>query len=73
MIHDGKPIHQPFSFVHEVGGHQNRPTRVPKVATDLPDVPPRLRIESRRRLIEKEYVWIAGQCACQGKSLALTA
>ncbi len=73
MIHDRDPVAQPFRFVHVVGGQQNGAAGELERFDQIPQLAPRLRIETRGGLVEKQEVRIAHQSARQRQALLLPA
>src|SRR4051812_41602760 len=73
VIDDRHSIAEYFGFVHVVGGQHCRATRRLELVDQVPQLPPRLGIQSRRRFIEKEQVRIADDRAGEGQALLLAA
>ena len=71
MIHNGDPIAEAFRFVHVVRGEENRPAQILKAANNVPELPPRLRVESRRRFIHEYELRITDQRTRHGEPLFL--
>src|SRR5262245_17651622 len=72
VVHNSDPIAQRFGFIHVMRCQQDGATAAAKLREQLPELTPRLRIESGRRLIEKQQVRIARQRTGHGKPLPLT-
>src|SRR5690606_13208145 len=73
MFDDRQPVAEPLCLVHEVRGEQDGPAARTEIHAQIPDVPPRLRVESGGRLIQEEDVRAAGERAGEGEALALAA
>src|SRR5438132_1569535 len=73
VIDDGDVIAQPLRFFHVMSGQQNRAALLPKAGHDFPQLQAALRIQSGRRLVEKEDVGIAAQRPRPRQALLLTA
>ena len=63
MIHNRHAIAQPLRLFHVVRGQDDGATRLLQALHQIPHMTPRLRIEPRRRLIEKQQLRIADQRA----------
>src|SRR5262249_17900332 len=72
-VDDCDVITQSLGLVEIMRRQQDRPPLLAVSATTLPQLTARLRIEPRRRLVEKQQVGIANQCARDGQTLSLTA
>ena len=73
VLDDGDAVAEPLGFVHVVRREQHGPAGLAKAADDVPQLPARLRIEAGRRLVEKQKLRIADQCAGDGQPLLLSA
>ena len=73
MVDDGEPVAQALGFVHVVGGKQHGAAGALKLAHDLPQLAPALRIEARGRLVEKKNFRIAHQRRRDRQPLPLAA
>ena len=61
MIHNRHAIAQPLRLFHVVRRQNNRAPRLLQLVHQVPQMPPRLRIEPRRRLVQKQQLRIAHQ------------
>ena len=59
LIDHGDAVAQPFGFVHVVRREHHRAARLAEAVNHFPELPPRLRIEAGRRLVEKKELRIA--------------
>jgi len=73
VVDDRDAVAEALRFVHVVRGEQNRAPRRLELLDELPDLPPRLRVESRRRLVEEEQLRIADDGARERQTLLLSA
>src|ERR1051326_8126414 len=73
VVDDGDAVTEAFGLVHVVRGDENGAATGLEGAQDVPDVPPRLRIESGRRLVEEEQFRIADERTGNRESLLLAA
>src|SRR6266446_2432446 len=73
VIHDRDSVAQALGFFHVMRGEQYGAARGPKAADDLPQLAARLRIETCRRLVQKEQLGLAHQRACHREPLLLPA
>ena len=73
VVDDRHAVAQPLGFVHVVRRQQHGAAGGANLANDLPQLPPRLRIEPRRRLVEEQQLRIADQRAGHGQPLLLPA
>ena len=73
MIQDGDPVAQAFGLLHVVGGEEHRPPARLQAFHDLPGLPPRLRIEAGRGLVQEEQLRVSDEGARQGQPLLLAA
>ena len=73
VIDDGHAVAQPLGFVHVVRGQQDGAALGAEAVEDVPQLPPRLRIEAGRRLVEEQQVGVAGQRAGHRQALLLPA
>ena len=71
LIHDGDAVAQTRRLFHVMRGQNNCSAARAKLLDDVPEFEPRLRVEPRRRLVEKKNVWIARQRARQREPLLL--
>src|SRR5260370_17289497 len=55
MIHNGKPVTQPFRLVHVMRGQEHRAARLLERANDVPELAAALRIKSGSGPVEKNY------------------
>ena len=67
------PVAQPLGLLHQMSGHEDRLTAVADAAHQLPDRPPRLRVEPSGQLIQKYYFRIVDQRQSDKQSLLLPA
>ena len=58
VVHNGEAIAKPLGFVHEMRREKNRFTLCEELSQPLPDDVPRLWIEARGRLVQKNKVRI---------------
>ena len=61
VIHNRHAIAQPLRFLHIMRRQNDRSARLLQLLHQIPHVSPRLRIEPRRRLIQKQQLRIAHQ------------
>ena len=73
MIHNRHPVAQPLRLIHIVRSQDNGAAGLLEPVDQVPQVTPRLRVETGGRLIEKQQLWIAYQGACHGQPLLLAA
>jgi hypothetical protein len=73
VVDDGDAIAQALGFVHVVRREEDRPSAALQVAEDVPHLAARLRIEARRRFVEKKQLRIAYQGRGNGQTLLLSA
>src|SRR6476646_11528147 len=73
MVDDRHPIAQNLGFVHVVRRENDRPTEPLELGDQVPELPPRLRVEARRRLIEEYQVGVADDRAGEREPLLLPA
>src|ERR1035438_820108 len=73
VIDDGKPIAEPFRFIHVMRGEQHRPAFPLEDANDLPELSTALWIKSSRRLIEKQDSRVADERSRNRQTLLLAA
>ena len=73
MVHDRDAVAQPLGLLHVVGGQQDRAPARAKARDQIPELPPRLRIQARGRLVEEQQLGLADQRAGQRQPLALAA
>src|SRR5688572_24604923 len=70
-IDDRDSIAEPLGFFHIVGRENDRASLQLERLDELPELPARLRIEARGRLIEEEELRIADECAGEREPLLL--
>ena len=73
MIDNRDTVAQSLCFLHVVRGEDDCSAIRAKTRDEIPELSSRLRIETRRRLIEKEKLRISDQRARNGEALLLTA
>src|SRR5262245_14601782 len=73
MIDDGDAVAQNLGFIHVVRREHDRASHRLELGDQLPELPPRLRIESGGWLVEKEQVRLAHNRARQREALLLSA
>ena len=73
VVHDGHALAEPLRFVHVVRRQQNRPARALELFDQVPELAARLRIEPRRRLVEKQQLRVADERAREREPLLLPA
>ena len=73
VVHDRHAVAQPLGLVHVVRGQQDRPAGLLELLDEIPELPPRLRIEAGGRLVEKEQLGIADERAGERQPLLLPA
>src|SRR5438105_674784 len=73
VVDDRHAVAERLRFVHVMRRQQNRPTLLAEVREQGPELPARLRIEARRRFVEKQQVGVAGQRAGDRETLLLAA
>ncbi len=73
VIDHGHAIAQPFGLVHVMRGQKDGAALRTKTVDQVPQLPARLRVEARRRLVEHEQVRIANEGAGHGEALLLAA
>ena len=73
VIHDADAIAQRVRLVHVVRRNQDRAAGFAEPLEHAPQLPPRLRIESGRRLVEKQQIGRAGHRTRDRQSLLLAA
>src|SRR5262245_10877972 len=73
MINDRHPVTEPLGFIHVVRREHDRAAAGLVGADDIPELPSRLRIESGRRLIEKQQLWVADERTSDRQPLLLPA
>ena len=64
-------VAEPLGFFHVVRGQQDRPACLLEFPDEVPELPARLRIEARRRLVEKQQIRIADERAGERQPLLL--
>jgi hypothetical protein len=72
-IDDGDAVAEHLGLVHVVGREQDRAAVLAEAAQQVPQLPPRLRVEPGRRLVEEQEVGFAGQRAGEREALLLSA
>src|SRR6267143_4479192 len=73
VIHDRDAVAQPLGFLHVVRREQHGAASGAKPADDLPQLPARVRVETRRRLVEEQQLGLAHQRARHRQPLLLSA
>src|SRR6266550_2112086 len=73
MIDDCHSLTESFGFIHIMSSQDNRSPGRPEIFYQSPQLPTRLRIESRRRLVEEQELWIADQRTRDCETLLLPA
>src|SRR5437899_12382944 len=73
VIHDRHAVAQTLGFFHVMRRQQHRPAGRTEAPDDLPQLAPRLRIEPRRRLVQKQQLGLADEGAGDGEPLLLPA
>ncbi len=73
VIHDRDAVAEPLCFIHVMRRQDDGAPRLLELVHQVPQVAARLRIEPRRRLVEKQQLGIADQRAGHGKPLLLSA
>jgi hypothetical protein len=71
VIHDRDAIAQTLRFIHVVRGEHHRAPLGPEARDELPELPAGLRVQPRRRFVEKEQVRVAHDRAGDGEPLLL--
>ena len=66
VIHNCDSLTQALCLIHVMSGEHNGPTRCPEFLDESPQLPPRLRIESGRRLVEKEQLRVSDESTRDG-------
>ncbi len=73
VIHDRDPIAEALGFLHVVRREQHRAPVGAEAADDLPQLAARLRVETRRGLVEKEQLGFADERTGDREPLLLPA
>ena len=73
LVDDRHPVAEPLGLVHVVRRQDGRPAPVVEVADHLPELPARLGVEARRRLVEEKQFGVADQGDRHGQPLLLAA
>ena len=73
VIYDRDAIAKLFRFVHVMRGEDDRSSCRAKLLDQGPQLPSRLWIESRCRLVEKKKLRISDECAGDRETLLLSA
>ena len=73
LVDDGDAVAEPLGLVHVMRREQHRPAARAEPEDDVPELPPRLRVQARGGLVEEEHVRIADQRAGDGEALLLPA
>ena len=73
VIHDGHAVAQPLRLLHVMRRQNDRAPGLLQPIDQIPQMAPRLRIETCRRLIQKQQLRIADQRARHGQPLLLPA
>ena len=66
-------VAQALGFVHVVRRQQDRPARLLELLDEVPQLPPRLRVEPGGRLVEEQQIGIADERARERQALFLSA
>jgi hypothetical protein len=61
LLDDSHPVAQPLGLLHQMSGHKDRLAAVADAAHQVPDCPPRLRVEPGGQLIQKYHLRIVDQ------------
>ena len=73
VVDDGHAVAEPLRLVHVVRGQEHGRPPALKLVHDVPDLPPRLRVEAGRGLVEEQQLRVADQRAGHGQALLLPA
>jgi len=73
MVHDGHPLAKRLRLVHVVRGEHHRMAFRADVPKQVPQVPPGLRVQRPRRLVEEQHVRAVHEGAGDGQPLGLPA
>jgi hypothetical protein len=73
VIDDGDAIAQALRFIHVVSRQDDRPAGSPEFLDESPELPPRLRVEPGRRLVQEKKLRISHHRACDRQPLFLAA
>jgi hypothetical protein len=73
VLDDRDAIAEPLRFLHQVCRHEHRLAAVADAAHQVPDRTPRLRVQPRRQLVEKDDLRIVDQGECDEETLLLSA
>ena len=61
LVDDRHPVAEPLGLVHVVRRQDDRAAAIAQVANHVPELPPRLRVEAGRRLVQEEDLGVAHQ------------
>ncbi len=73
LVDDGDPVAEPLGLVHVVRRQDRGPPPGAEVEDHVPELPPRLRVEPGRGLVEEQQLGVAHQGHRHGKPLLLAA
>src|SRR5205814_3600624 len=73
MVHNREAITDPFRFIHVMSGEQHCAAAALKLANDVPELPPALRIEPSGRLIQEKQLRRTHESGGNGEPLPLSA
>ena len=73
VIHDRDPIAQDLRLLHVVGGQEHGPPVGLQSPDDVPQRPPRGRVEAGRRFVEEDELRVVDESEGDGEALTLTA
>ena len=73
VIDDRDPIAEALRLLHEVGRQEHRLAAIADAAHEIPDGPPRLRVETGRQLVEEHELGIVDQGERDEQTLLLPA
>src|SRR6185437_2077535 len=72
VVHDRDAIAEAFGLIHIVGGEDDCSAGSAELLDEIPELSPRLRIESRGWFIEEKQIRVADERAGKGEPLLLT-
>ena len=73
VIEDRDAVAQPLGLLHEVRRQEDRLAAVPDAAHQIPDRPSRLRVQTRRQLVEEHELGVVDERERDEQPLLLTA